>query len=155
MKAVKNISRLVRVYRVRPGGIAGPSYSAAHWRPRNWRVIAMTAGSVIGLAMVIAVVALLISPLLRKTTTSDAPPASANHGGAILIETLTHMASPYSAVVGCKPLDQFDDAAAELGLLDPHAGHTKGRQFPTEWLLQDTRDQPCAEAGRSITLKEA
>jgi adenylate cyclase len=51
MKAVKNIARLVRVYRVRAGEAAGPSYPAAHWRTRNWRVGAMMAGSVIGLAL--------------------------------------------------------------------------------------------------------
>ena len=76
MKAVKNIARLVRVYRVRTGEVAGPSYSAAHWRTRNWRVRTLVAGSVIGLATLIAVVVLLVSPILKKTTTSDTPPAS-------------------------------------------------------------------------------
>jgi formylglycine-generating enzyme required for sulfatase activity/class 3 adenylate cyclase len=78
MKAVKNIARLVRVYRVRTGEVAGPSYSAAHWRTRNWRVHALVAGSAIGLAMLIAAVVLLVPPIIKKTTTSDTlpPPAA-------------------------------------------------------------------------------
>jgi formylglycine-generating enzyme required for sulfatase activity/class 3 adenylate cyclase len=76
MKAVKNIARLVRVYRVRSGEVTRRSARAAHWRTRNWRVVAMMSGSVIGLAMLMAAVVLLISPIQKKTTTSDAPPAS-------------------------------------------------------------------------------
>src|SRR5215471_2975840 len=51
MKAVKNIARLVRVYRVRPGGAAIPSLSAARWRTQHWRVLAIIAGSFIGVAI--------------------------------------------------------------------------------------------------------
>src|ERR1700730_17791732 len=78
MKAVKNIARLVGVYRVTAGEVAGPSYSAAHWRTRNWRVHALVAGSAIGLAMLIAAVVLLVPPIIKKTTTSDTlpPPAA-------------------------------------------------------------------------------
>jgi formylglycine-generating enzyme required for sulfatase activity/class 3 adenylate cyclase len=76
MKAVKNIARLVRVYRVRTGEVADPSYSVAHWRTRNRRVVAMMAGSVIGLALLIAAVVLLVSPIIKKTTTSETLPTS-------------------------------------------------------------------------------
>ena len=37
MNAAKNIARLVRVYRVRPGEVARTSARAAHWRRRNWQ----------------------------------------------------------------------------------------------------------------------
>jgi formylglycine-generating enzyme required for sulfatase activity/class 3 adenylate cyclase len=76
MKAVKNIARLVRVYRVRMGEVAGTSYSAAHWRTRNWRVHTLVAGSAFGLAMLIAAAVLLVPPIIKKTTTSDTLPAS-------------------------------------------------------------------------------
>jgi formylglycine-generating enzyme required for sulfatase activity/class 3 adenylate cyclase len=77
MKAVKNIARLVRVYRVRTSEVAGPSYSVAHWRTRNWRVPALLAGSAIGLAILIAAIVLLVSPVKKITTISDTLPAPA------------------------------------------------------------------------------
>jgi class 3 adenylate cyclase len=79
MKAVKNIARLVRVYRVRPGEVAGPSSSAAHWRIRNWRVHPLVAGSVLGFAMLIAAVVLLVPAITKKSTTSDTLPPPVAH----------------------------------------------------------------------------
>lgn len=77
MKAVKNIARLVRVYRVRSGEVAGPSCSTARWRTRNWRLDVLVAGSVIGLAMLIATVVLLVPAITKKSTTSDTRPPPA------------------------------------------------------------------------------
>jgi len=75
MKAVKNIARLVRVYRVRSGEVTRTSTRAAHWRRRNWRMHALVAGSVIGIAILIAAVVLLVPPVIKKTPTSDTLPA--------------------------------------------------------------------------------
>jgi formylglycine-generating enzyme required for sulfatase activity/class 3 adenylate cyclase len=76
MKSVKNIARLVRVYRVRPGEVTRTSAGAAQWFPQPWRLRAATAGSFIGLAIVVAAFVLLLPATLKKTTTSDTPPAS-------------------------------------------------------------------------------
>jgi class 3 adenylate cyclase len=76
MKSVKNIARLVRVYRVRPGEVTRTSAGAAQWFPQPWRLRAATAGSFIGLAIVVAAFVLLLPATLKKTTTSDTPPAT-------------------------------------------------------------------------------
>jgi hypothetical protein len=68
MKAVKNIARLVRVYRVKPGEITGTSNSAAGWRTQR-RVVAW--GSLIGLAILATAVALPFSGVPQKTATAD------------------------------------------------------------------------------------
>src|SRR6202030_56068 len=47
----------------------------AHWRRRNWRMHALVAGSVIGIAILIAAVVLLVPPVIKKTPTSDTLPA--------------------------------------------------------------------------------
>jgi class 3 adenylate cyclase len=75
MKAVKNIARLVRVYRVRAGEVASTSYSVARWSTQHWRLLLIMAGSFVVLATVVTAT-LLILPIMKKTTTSDALPAS-------------------------------------------------------------------------------
>jgi formylglycine-generating enzyme required for sulfatase activity/class 3 adenylate cyclase len=78
MKAVKNIARLVRVYRVRPGEVTRTSARAAYLRRRNWRRDALVAGSVIGLAMLLAAVVLFVPLITKKSTTSyTLPPPAA------------------------------------------------------------------------------
>ena len=62
MKAVKNIARLVRVYRVRPGEVTRTSARAAQWFPQSWRLRAAAAGSVIGLAIIVTALVLLPPP---------------------------------------------------------------------------------------------
>jgi class 3 adenylate cyclase len=70
LKAVKNIARLVRVYRVRPGGVARTlTPKMARPGPFSRQGIVVT-GSIMGLAILVAVLALML-PILRKTTTSD------------------------------------------------------------------------------------
>jgi formylglycine-generating enzyme required for sulfatase activity/class 3 adenylate cyclase len=71
MKAVKNIARLVRVYRVRPGEVTRTSARAAQWFPQSWRLRAAAAGSLIGLAIVVAAIVLLLPATLKKTISSD------------------------------------------------------------------------------------
>jgi len=77
MKAVKNIARLVRVYRVRPGEVTRTSARAAQWFPQSWRLRAAAAGSFIGLAIVVAALVLLLPATLKKTTRSDTQPIPA------------------------------------------------------------------------------
>ncbi|HEY2528979.1 MAG TPA: SUMF1/EgtB/PvdO family nonheme iron enzyme [Xanthobacteraceae bacterium] len=69
MKAVKNIARLVRVYRVRPGEAARASTSAIPWRVPIGRRSAAVVGSIIGVAIIVAVLVLALTSL-RQTTTS-------------------------------------------------------------------------------------
>jgi class 3 adenylate cyclase len=75
MKAVKNISRLVRVYRVRPGQPAAASSSAALRRSPHSRRTAAAVAAVIVLLVVVGGLALLLSGLPKKMTTAEAPPA--------------------------------------------------------------------------------
>src|SRR6516162_8640227 len=70
MKAVKNIARLVRVYRVRPGEVARTSRPPMPWPVRIGRRGTRVAGSIIGLAILVALLVLLL-PSLRQTTTSN------------------------------------------------------------------------------------
>ena len=77
MKAVKNIARLVRVYRVRLGEVTRTSARAAQWFPQSWRLRAAAAGSFIGLAIVVAALVLLLPATLKKTTSSDTQPIPA------------------------------------------------------------------------------
>jgi formylglycine-generating enzyme required for sulfatase activity/class 3 adenylate cyclase len=70
MKAVKNIARLVRVYRVRPGGAAPASTLAIPWPLRIGRRGGAVAGSIISLAILVALLVLAL-PSLRQTTTSN------------------------------------------------------------------------------------
>jgi formylglycine-generating enzyme required for sulfatase activity/class 3 adenylate cyclase len=74
MKAVKNIARLVRVYRVRPGEVTRTSARAAHWFPQSWRLRAAAAGSFIGLAIIVAALVLRLPATLTKTTSSATQP---------------------------------------------------------------------------------
>jgi formylglycine-generating enzyme required for sulfatase activity/class 3 adenylate cyclase len=74
MKSVKNIARLVRVYRVRPGEVARTSARAAHWFPQSWRLGAAVAGSFIGLAIIVAALVLRLPATLTKTTSSATQP---------------------------------------------------------------------------------
>jgi formylglycine-generating enzyme len=74
MKAVKNIARLVRVYRVRPGEVTRTSARAAQWFPQSWRLRAAASGSFVGLAILVAAVVLLLPTVLKKTTTFDTLP---------------------------------------------------------------------------------
>jgi formylglycine-generating enzyme required for sulfatase activity/class 3 adenylate cyclase len=71
MKAVKNIARLVRVYRVRPGQVTRAPARAAHWFPQSWWLRAVAAGSFIGLAIVVAALVLLLPATPTKTTSSE------------------------------------------------------------------------------------
>jgi formylglycine-generating enzyme required for sulfatase activity/class 3 adenylate cyclase len=77
MKSVKNIARLVRVYRVRPGEVARTSARAAHWFPESWRLRVAVAGSFIGLAIIVAALVLLLPATLNKTTSSVTRPIPA------------------------------------------------------------------------------
>src|SRR6516162_5040178 len=76
MKAVKNIARLVRVYRVRPGEVTRTSAPVTHWFPQSWWLRA-AAGSFIGLAIVVAGLVLLLPATLKKTTSSVTQPIPA------------------------------------------------------------------------------
>jgi class 3 adenylate cyclase len=76
MKAVKNIARLVRVYRVRPGEVTRTSARAAHWFPQSWR-LRTAAGLFIGLAIVVAALVLLLPATPSKTTSSVIQPIPA------------------------------------------------------------------------------
>jgi len=71
MKAVKNIARLVRVYRVRPGEV---SEAAAGPAARRWRLAAIVAGSLIGLVILGAGIALVFFGLPKKTITAEVSP---------------------------------------------------------------------------------
>jgi adenylate cyclase len=66
MKAVKNIARLVRVYRVRPGEVAAVSKAAANRRIQHWRLAAITAGLLMGLVVVGAGIALVFPGYQRR-----------------------------------------------------------------------------------------
>jgi class 3 adenylate cyclase len=76
MKSVKNISRLVRVYRVRPGESSAAPYRATKRRAQFWKPSTVIGGSVIGLAVIVASVALLISGSPKKMTTESIPPSA-------------------------------------------------------------------------------
>jgi formylglycine-generating enzyme required for sulfatase activity/class 3 adenylate cyclase len=105
MKAVKNIARLVRVYRVRPGEVARTSARAAQWFPQSWRLRA-AAGAFIGLAIVVAALVLLPATL-RKTTSSVTQPIPA---------TETPLGSDeMSAWAKIKSSDKIDELASYLG----------------------------------------
>ena len=68
MKAVKNIARLVRVYRLRAGGAARASTPAISWPLRIGRRGGAVIGSIIGLSILVALLVLAL-PSLRQTTT--------------------------------------------------------------------------------------
>jgi formylglycine-generating enzyme required for sulfatase activity/class 3 adenylate cyclase len=105
LKAVKNIARLVRVYRVRPGEVTRTSARAAHWFPQSWRLRAAAAGSLLGLAIVVAVL-MLLPATLRKTTSSDTQPIPA---------TETPLGSDeMSAWAKIKSSDKIDELASFL-----------------------------------------
>jgi formylglycine-generating enzyme required for sulfatase activity/class 3 adenylate cyclase len=72
MKAVKNIARLVRVYRVRPGEVAAVSKAAANARTQHWKLAAVIAGLLIGLVVVGVSIVLVFSGLPKKTITAEA-----------------------------------------------------------------------------------
>jgi formylglycine-generating enzyme len=72
MRAVKNIARLVRVYRVRPGGASTP-YSAAKRRTARWRR-ALIAASAVALLVVMGSTAMLLFSSPRKATIAEEPP---------------------------------------------------------------------------------
>jgi class 3 adenylate cyclase len=106
MKAVKNIARLVRVYRVRPGEVTRTSARAAHWFPQSWRIRAAAAGSFIGLAIVVAALVLLLPATLKKTTSSVTQPIPA---------TETPLGSDeMSAWAKIKSSDKIDELASYL-----------------------------------------
>jgi formylglycine-generating enzyme required for sulfatase activity/class 3 adenylate cyclase len=77
MKAVKNIARLVRVYRVRPGEVSRTSAPVAHWFPQSWWLRIAAAGLFIGLAVVAATLVLLLPATPKKTTSSVTQPIPA------------------------------------------------------------------------------
>jgi formylglycine-generating enzyme required for sulfatase activity/class 3 adenylate cyclase len=105
MKAVKNIARLVRVYRVRPGEVTRTSAHATQWFPRSSRLRA-AAGSFIGLAIVVAALVLLLPATLKKTTSSDTQPIPA---------TETPLGSDeMSAWAKIKSSDKIDELASYL-----------------------------------------
>jgi formylglycine-generating enzyme required for sulfatase activity len=105
MKAVKNIARLVRVYRVRPGEVTRTSARAAQWFPPSWRLRA-AAGSFIGLAIVVAALVLLLPATLKKTTSSVTQPIPA---------TETPLGSDeMSAWAKIKSSDKIDELASYL-----------------------------------------
>ena len=106
MKAVKNIARLVRVYRVRPGEVTRTSAGAAHRFSQSWRLRVATAGSFIGLAIVVAALVLLLPATPKKTTSSDTQPIPA---------TETPLGSDeMSAWAKIKTSDKIDELASYL-----------------------------------------
>jgi formylglycine-generating enzyme required for sulfatase activity/class 3 adenylate cyclase len=106
MKAVKNIARLVRVYRVRSGEVTRTSARAAQWFPQSWRLRAAAAGSFIGLAIVVAALVLLLPATLKKTTSSVTQPIPA---------TETPLGSDeMSAWAKIKSSDKIDELASYL-----------------------------------------
>ena len=106
MKAVKNIARLVRVYRVRPGEVTHTSARAAQWFPQSWPLRAVAAGSFIGLAIVVTALVLLLPATLKKTTSSDTQPIPA---------TQTPRGSDeMSAWAKIKSSEKIDDLASYL-----------------------------------------
>jgi formylglycine-generating enzyme required for sulfatase activity/class 3 adenylate cyclase len=105
MKAVKNIARLVRVYRVRPGEVARKSARATQWFPQSWRLGAAAVGSFIGLAIVVTALVLLPA-MLKKTTSSVTQPIPA---------TETPLGSDeMSAWAKIKSSDKIDELASYL-----------------------------------------
>ena len=70
MRAVKNIARLGRVYRVRRRGAARASTPAMPWPVQIGRWGAAVAGSIIGFAILLALLVLAL-PGLGQTTTSN------------------------------------------------------------------------------------
>jgi formylglycine-generating enzyme required for sulfatase activity/class 3 adenylate cyclase len=105
MKAVKNIARLVRVYRVRPGEVTRTSARAANWFPQSWRLRGAVA-SFIGLAIVVAAFVLLLPTTLKKTTSSDTQP---------IPPTETPLGSEkMSAWAKIKSSDKIDELASYL-----------------------------------------
>jgi len=105
MKAVKNIARLVRVYRVRPGEVTRTSARVAHWLPQSWQLRAAVGGSFIGLAIVVAALVLLL-PTLKKTTSSFTQPIPAT-------ET-PRSSDEMSAWAKIKSSDKIDELASYL-----------------------------------------
>jgi formylglycine-generating enzyme required for sulfatase activity/class 3 adenylate cyclase len=75
MKAVKNIARLVRVYRVRAGEASAAPYPATKRRPQFQRLSAVIGGLLIGLALIAASAVLLISGFPKKMTTAEIIPS--------------------------------------------------------------------------------
>jgi formylglycine-generating enzyme required for sulfatase activity/class 3 adenylate cyclase len=105
MKAVKNIARLVRVYRVRPGEVARTPAHTAHWFPQPWRLRA-AAGAFIGLAIVVAALVLLLPATLKKTTSPDTQPIPATEA--------PHGSDEMSAWAKIKSTDKIDELASFL-----------------------------------------
>jgi formylglycine-generating enzyme required for sulfatase activity/class 3 adenylate cyclase len=106
LKSVKNIARLVRVYRVRPGEVTRTPARVAHWFPQSWRLRAAAAGSFIGLATVVAALVLLLPATLKKTTSPDTPPIPATETPRGSNET--------SAWAKIKSSDKIDGLASYL-----------------------------------------
>jgi formylglycine-generating enzyme required for sulfatase activity/class 3 adenylate cyclase len=73
MKAVKNIARLVRVYRVRPGEVSATSHPAPKRQTQSPRLV-LIAGSVIALLIIAAGAAMLYSGLPKHMTTAIQSP---------------------------------------------------------------------------------
>jgi formylglycine-generating enzyme required for sulfatase activity/class 3 adenylate cyclase len=98
MKAVKNIARLVRVYRVRPGEVSAASYHAADRRTRL-RKLAFIPGLIIALLVIVGSAAMLFPGSPKNTTTATQTP--------IVVEEM----SAWSKI---KTSDKVDELASYL-----------------------------------------
>jgi formylglycine-generating enzyme required for sulfatase activity/class 3 adenylate cyclase len=79
MHAVKNIARLIRVYRVRLGDITVKPKAVSKWHLQRWRLATIVTGSLIGLVIFVSLICLILRGLPPKATTADivAPPTTA------------------------------------------------------------------------------
>jgi len=137
LQAVKNIARLVRVYRVRPGGVARASKPAMPWAVRIGRRGAAAAGSIIGLAILVALLVLAL-PSLRQTTTSNtlSTPTPETPNGSDEMSTWVKIKSSDKIDKLASYLDRFPNSRYSeyirhrLNALRSHPSLTKFRDCP-------------------------
>jgi formylglycine-generating enzyme len=106
MHAVKNIARLIRVYRVRLGDVTVKPKTVRIRQPQRWRLATIVAGSLTGLLILVSVVWLIFFRLPLKTTTPD-----------IIAPSTTHEVSgseEMSAWAKIKRSDQIDQLSSFL-----------------------------------------
>jgi len=106
MHPVKNIARLIRVYRVRLGDVTVKPKTVRIREPQRWRLATIVAGSLIGLLLLVSVVWLIFFGLPLKRTTAD-----------IIAPSTTHEASgseEMSAWAKIKRSDQIDQLSSFL-----------------------------------------
>jgi formylglycine-generating enzyme len=145
MKAVRNIARLVRVYRVRPPAAARASTPAIPWRVRTGRTGAAVAGSIIGLA-VLAVLLVLALPGLGQTITSNTLSAPTSE--------IPNGADEMSAWAKVKRSDQIDELASYLDRF-PNSRYSEYVRYRLNALRRHpsiTKFRDCAECPEMVVI---